>query len=100
MKKLTNFEKPHKNSYPAYYLCRFSPSPFLGQEKSRPTNTCHGRFTEQFSESQLGSGASFKVIGRFLNAATSSLKRATGRILKISVFKEERKNLAFDYRSK
>jgi hypothetical protein len=35
-------------------------------------------------ESQPGSGASFTVTDGFLNAATSSLKRVTGRILKIS----------------
>ncbi len=45
--------------------------------------TCHGRFTEHFLESQTGSGASFTVTV-FLNAATSSLKRVTGRILKIN----------------
>jgi hypothetical protein len=36
------------------------------------------------------------IIGGFLNAATSSLKRVTGRIFKISVFREASKNLAFD----
>jgi hypothetical protein len=44
-----------------------------------------------------GYGASFTVTGGFLNAATITLKR-DGRIFKLaSVFKEARKNLAFDY---
>jgi hypothetical protein len=46
----------------------------------------------------MGSGASFTVTGGFLNTATSSLNRVTGRILKIStvsVFKEASKNFAF-----
>ena len=42
--------------------------------------------TEQFLESQPGSGASFTVTGGFLDAATS-------------VFKEARKNFAFDFLS-
>jgi hypothetical protein len=62
--------------------------------------TCHGRFTEQFLES----GASFTltIVGGFLNAAASSLKRVTGRIFKISkCFQRSnyRKNLAFDFLS-
>ncbi len=37
---------------------------------------CHKyTFTEQFSESQLGSGTSFRVTGRFLNAVATSLRR-------------------------
>jgi len=62
--------------------------------ESGPKYTCHGRFTEQFLESQPGSGASFTVTGGFLNAATMSLKKVTGRIFKnylVSVFKEARK---------
>jgi hypothetical protein len=38
----------------------------------------HGRFAEQFSESQPGSGASFRVTGGFLNAAREL--PVTGRI--------------------
>jgi hypothetical protein len=52
---------------------------------SRPKYTCHGRFTEQFSESHPGYRASFTVTGGFLNAATSSLE---GFIKLVSVFKE------------
>ncbi len=52
--------------------------------KSRSKYTCHGWFTEQFSDSKPGSGASFTVTGGFLKTATSSLKRVTGRIFKIS----------------
>jgi hypothetical protein len=48
--------------------------------ESRPKYTSHGRFTEQISESQPGSEASFTVTGGFMNAAKSSLKRVTGRI--------------------
>jgi hypothetical protein len=62
----------------------FSGSPLIGQGKSRPEYTCHGRFTEQMSESQAGSGSSFTVTGGLLNAATITLKRVTGRIFKIS----------------
>jgi hypothetical protein len=50
--------------------------------------------------SQPGCGASFTVTGGFLNAATSSSKGVTGRILKIStvtVFKEASNNLSFDF---
>jgi hypothetical protein len=53
------------------------------------------RFMEQILESQPGSGASLMITGGFMNAATSSLKRVTGRILKlVSVFKEANKNFA------
>jgi hypothetical protein len=46
-----------------------------------------------FRSTAGGSGASFfSVIGGFLNAATSSLKRVTERI-----FKEASKNLVFDF---
>jgi hypothetical protein len=65
------------------YLCHWSVfsawSPLIGQGKSRPKYTCHERFTEEFSEA----GASFTVTGGFLNAATITLKRDTGRIFKI-----------------
>jgi hypothetical protein len=70
-----------------YDLCHWSIfsmwSPLIGHGKSRVKYTSHGQFTEQFLESQPGSGASFTVTGGYLNAATSSLKRVTGRILKI-----------------
>jgi hypothetical protein len=55
------------------------------------------RFTEQFSESHPGYGASFTVKGGFLNAATSSLKRVTGNIFKISVFKEASQYFIFHF---
>jgi hypothetical protein len=52
----------------------------------------HRQFNEQFLESQPGSGASFSVTGGFLNVATRSLKRVTGRIIKISnCFKRSKK---------
>ncbi len=73
-------------------------SPLIGQGKSRPKYTCNGRFTEQFLESQSGSGASFTVNGGFLNAATSFWTRLlVGFLNLISVFKEANKNLAFDF---
>ncbi len=68
----------------------------------RPKYTCHGRFTQQFLESQPGYRASFTVTGGFLNAVTRSLKKVTGRIFKyylVSVFKEAIKNLAFGFLS-
>jgi hypothetical protein len=59
-----------------------------------------GGLRNKFSDSQPGSRASFTVTWGFLNAATSSLNRVTGRILKlVSVFKEASKILAFDFHS-
>ena len=56
------------------------------------------RFTEQFSESHPGYGASFTITGGFLNAETSSLKRLTGRIFKISkCFKEATQDFIFHF---
>jgi hypothetical protein len=76
---------------------RFSPRDPLLLDRRKVGRNIH---TEQFSESQAGSGASFTVTGRFLNAATSSLKRVIGRTFKISkCFKEASKNLGFDFLS-
>ncbi len=61
---------------------------------SRPKYTCHGRFTEQFSESQPGSGASFTVTGGFLNAAQQPLWRGwllEGFLKLVSFLKEQGK---------
>jgi hypothetical protein len=56
----------------------------------------YGQFTEQFLESQPGSGASFSVTVGFLNVATRSLKKVTGRIFKISnCFKRSKKTWHF-----
>jgi hypothetical protein len=70
----------------------------LDRGKVGLNSTCPGRFTEQFSESHPGHEASFTVTGEFLNAATSSLKRVTGRILKlVSVFKEASQDFIFHF---
>jgi hypothetical protein len=42
------------------------------------------RLSEQFSESQVGFGTTFKGIGGYQKAGTSSLKRVTGRNFTIS----------------
>ncbi len=61
-------------------------------------SSCHGRFTEQFLESHPGYGASFTGTGGFPNAATSSLKRVTGRIFKIcKCFRGSKQDFVFHF---
>jgi hypothetical protein len=44
----------------------------------------HRRVTEQFSESQAGYGTTFRDIGGYQKAGTSSLKKVTGMNVTIS----------------
>ncbi len=79
---------------------RFSPviTSHWTKEKSAYKQTCHGRFTEQFPESQPGCGASItetRLLGGFLNAATSCLKRAPKRIFKINKHLQRSKKILY-----
>jgi hypothetical protein len=70
----------------------------LDRGKRRPKYEYHGWFTEKFSESHTGYGASFTVTGGLLTAETSSLKRVSGRIFKISTcFKEATQDFIFHF---
>ncbi len=106
MRTLTNSETCTENCIRiSYYLCHlsFSPHDHLSLEIRLKglKYTCHGRFTEQFSESQPDSGESYSGTGGFRNAETRSWWwRLEGFLKLVSVFKEASKNLPFDFLSK
>ncbi len=78
----------------------FPPRDHLSLDRGKVGLTIHvhGRFTEQFSESHQGYGASFTVTGGILNAATSSLKRVIRAIFKFgSVFNEASQDFIFHF---
>jgi hypothetical protein len=55
-------------------------------------SACHSQLTEKFFVSQAAFTATFRVTGGYIKAGTSLLKRITGRIFRISYFKEANRN--------
>jgi hypothetical protein len=98
MKRLTNYETCTESRLPIFVIGRFSPVVTSHWTAERIYVQCYGRVTEQFLESQSGSGAIFALTGGFLNPATSSLKRGLLEGF-FKLFKAACINLAYNFLS-
>jgi hypothetical protein len=80
--------KPHQKFsflFPSLLLVDFLHyPPLIRCRKNLRRLICHRRLSKLFSGPQEAARTNFIVIGGFLNAATSSLKRVTGMIFRIS----------------